>query len=101
LGLTTVSLGKGAALNYEAPFVIAFFLTRLLDYNLDGNYVKEQSKILQSITLADVNALAKKHLKYNNVNIVIVGDKAANLDKIKKLGYEVKVFDVNGMEEKK
>ncbi len=100
LTFTKSSLGQSDALKYEAPFQKASFLKRLLDYNLDGNYVKQQSAILKSITLADLNALAKKKLNYNNVNIIIVGDKAANLDRIKKLGYDVKLLDVNGNEVK-
>ena len=100
LAFTKSSLGQSDALKYEAPFQKASFLKRLLDYNLDGSYVKQQTQILQTITLADLNALAKKKLNYNNVNIVIVGDKAANLDKIKKLGYDVKVLDLNGKEVK-
>jgi zinc protease len=98
LAFTKSSLGQSDALKYEAPFQKASFLKRLLDYNLDGNYVKQQSQILQSITLKDVNDLAKKKLNYNSVNIVIVGDKETNLDKVKKLGYDVKVLDVNGNE---
>lgn len=98
LTFTKSSLGQSDALKYEAPFQKASFLKRLLDYNLDGTYVKNQNKILQSITLAELNAMAKKKYTYNNVNIVIVGDKATNLEKVKKLGYEVKVVDVNGNE---
>lgn len=100
LSFTKSSLGQSDALKYEAPFQKASFLKRLLDYNLDGNYVKEQSKILQNISLADVNALAKKKYNYNNVNILIVGDKATYLEKVKKLGYDVKVVDFNGNEVK-
>ncbi|HXB41193.1 MAG TPA: pitrilysin family protein [Bacteroidia bacterium] len=100
LTFTKSSLGQADALKYESPFQKAGFLKRLLDYNLDGNYVKQQNQILQSITLAELNALAKKKLNYNNVNILIVGDKATNLEKIKKLGYDVKVLDLNGNEVK-
>jgi len=100
LSFTKSSLGQSDALKYEAPFQKAIFLKRLLDYNLDGNYVKQQSEILQNITLAELNALAKKKYNYNNVNILIVGDKETYLEKVKKLGYDVKVVDVNGNEVK-
>ncbi len=100
LAFTKNSLGQSDALKFEAPFQKASFLKRLLDYNLDGNYIKQQNQVLQSITLNEINVLAKKHLKYTAVNIVIVGDKQANLDKIKKLGYDVKVLDANGNEVK-
>lgn len=96
LTFTKSSLGQSDALKYEAPFQKASFLKRLLEYNLDGNYVKQQSQILQSVTLNEMNALAKKKLNYNNVNILIVGDKESNLDKVKKLGYDVQVIDLGG-----
>ncbi len=100
LAFTKSSLGQSDALKYEAPFQKASFLKRLLDYNLDGNYVKTQSSILQGITLEELNKMAKKKYNYNNVNILIVGDKATYLEKVKKLGYDVKVVDTNGMEVK-
>jgi zinc protease len=100
LTFTKSSLGQADALKYESPFQKAGFLKRLLDFNLDGNYVKQQNQVLQSLTQSELNALAKKYLTYNNVNIVVVGDKQTNLERIKKLGYEVKLLDVNGVEVK-
>ena len=98
LGFTKNSMGQSDALKYEAPFQKAMFLKRLVDYNLSGNFVAQQSQILTSISQAEINALANKHLPFNNVNIIIVGDKQTNLDKIKKLGYDVKLLDVTGKE---
>ncbi len=98
LGFTKSSMGQSDALKYESPFQKAAFLKRLVDYNLDGSYVAKQSQILSSISQAEINDLAKKHLPYGNVNIIIVGDKQTNLDKIKKLGYDVKLLDVTGKE---
>ena len=98
LNFTKNSMGQSDALKYEAPFQKAAFLKRLVDYNLTGNYVNQQSQILTAITQTEINALAKKHLPYNNVNIIIVGDKQSNLEKIKKLGYDVKLLDVTGKE---
>ncbi|HXU27536.1 MAG TPA: insulinase family protein, partial [Bacteroidia bacterium] len=98
LGFTKSSMGQSDALKYESPFQKAAFLKRLVDYNLNGNFVTQQSQILSSISQAEINGLAKKHLPYNNVNIIIVGDKQTNLDKIKKLGYDVKLLDVTGKE---
>jgi zinc protease len=100
LSFTRSSIGQSDALKFEAPFQKASFLKRLLDFNLDGNYVKQQNQILQSIQLNELNSLARKKLNYNNMNIVVVGDKEANLEKVKKLGYEVKLIDVYGNEVK-
>ncbi|MEO8761356.1 MAG: pitrilysin family protein, partial [Bacteroidia bacterium] len=89
LGFTKSSMGQNDALKYEAPFQKAVFLKHIVDYNLTGNFVTQQSEILSAISQTEINGLAKKHLPYNNVNIIIVGDKQTNLDKIKKLGYDV------------
>ena len=100
LAFTRSSLGQSDALKFEAPFQKAMFLKRLLDHNLNGDYVKQQNQILQGISLGELNALAKKKLNISQVNIVVVGDKESNLEKVKKLGYEVKEVDVNGNEVK-
>ncbi len=98
LGFTKSSMAQSDALKYESPFQKAAFLKRIADYNLSGNFVRQQSQILSAISQTEINGLAKKHLPYNKVNIIIVGDKQTNLDKIKKLGYDVKLLDVNGKE---
>jgi zinc protease len=67
-----------------------------LEYNLPKDYVSVQTRILNGITKAEINDYAKKYLPYNNMVVVIVGDKATNLDKVKKLGYEVIEIDTNG-----
>jgi len=40
--------------------------------------------------------LAKRYLPYDKMIVVVVGDKATNFEKIKKLGYEVSEIDANG-----
>ncbi len=95
LSFTKNSMGQADALKYEAPQQKAGFMKRILDYNLDASYVDAQNKILKSITKEEINQLAKKNLKYNNMIIVVVGDKESNLEKVKKLGYEVIELDLN------
>ncbi|MFL5752103.1 MAG: M16 family metallopeptidase, partial [Bacteroidia bacterium] len=96
LSFTRHSMGQADALKYEAPQQKAGFMKRLLDYNLKPSYVKEQNLILESISMKDINSLAKKNLDYEHMVIVVVGDKESNLEKVKKLGYEVVELDVNG-----
>jgi zinc protease len=92
------AMAQSDALKYESPFQKLGFIKRILDYNLDKNYVSQQAAILKSITKADIDARAKKHLPYNNMIILVVGDKASNFDKVKALGYDVTELDVNGNE---
>jgi zinc protease len=92
------AMGQADALKYESGFQKLGFVKRILDYNLDKNYVSQQADILKSITKADVDTRAKKYLPYNNMVILIVGDKASNFDKVKKLGYDIAELDLNGNE---
>lgn len=88
--------GQRDALAYETGNQKAGFIRRILDYNLPGNYVETQNKILKAITKEEINALAKKWLPYNNMNILLVGDKKQILPGLEKLGYEIVELDVDG-----
>jgi zinc protease len=96
LNFTRSAMAQSDALKYESPSQKLGFIKRILDYNLDKNYVSQQADILKSITKADIDARAKKYLPYANVDILIVGDKASNFDKVKALGYEMVELDLNG-----
>jgi len=73
-----------------------YFIKRVLDYNLSKDYVSKQTDLLNKINKEDINLLAKKYLPFNNMVVVVVGDRATNLEKVKKLGYEVIEIDSNG-----
>ena len=90
------AMGQRDALRYETGAQKASFIGRILEYNLPANYVDVQNKILQSMTAAQLKATANKHIKPEKMNILLVGDKATILDKVKKLGYEVVELDADG-----
>ncbi len=92
------AMAQADALKYESPFQKLGFVKRILDYDLPKDYVKQQADILKNITKDDINARAKKYLPYNNMAILVVGDKATNFDKVKALGYDVTELDLNGNE---
>lgn len=83
------SIGQRDARRYETPFQKAGFLGTIIRYNLDGDFVKKQAKIINSITKEEIDALAKKYLDLDNAYILVVGDAAAHKEKLKALGYEV------------
>ncbi len=87
------SIGQGDARKYETPSQKALFLSRIVHFGLDGKYVDEQNKIINKMTIADVNALTKKHLPYTTMNIVVVGDKESILPGLQKLGYDIVELD--------
>jgi zinc protease len=90
------SIGQQDALKYETADQKAGFIKRILDYNLSKDFVNEQQTIIKNITKEELNAIAKKHLPYNHMTIVVVGSREKYLDKIKALGYEVIDVDADG-----
>ena len=96
LTFTKNAMMQSDALKYESPQQKLGFIKRVMDYNLSKDYVAQQTTMLSNITVEKVNALAKKYLPYDNMVVVVVGDKASNLEKIKKLGFEVVEIDANG-----
>jgi zinc protease len=89
------AISQAEALRYEEPGQKLFFLKRIIDYNLPEDYTVKQNQVLQSMTKAEINALAKKWFNPDQMVISIVGDKAKIGDKLKALGYEVVEMDNN------
>jgi zinc protease len=96
LEFTKSALGQRDALLYETPSQKSGFVARLLEYNLEGTYVDVQNKILSEMNKSQSDALAKKWLQTNNLNILLVGDKAKIMEGLKKFGYPIVELDVDG-----
>jgi len=93
---TKNAIGQRDALLYETGTQKAGFIRRILDYNLPGNFAEQQNKILASMTKKEINALSKKWLVADKMNILLVGDKAKILQGLQKLGYDIVELDVDG-----
>ncbi|MFL5765984.1 MAG: M16 family metallopeptidase [Bacteroidia bacterium] len=96
LAFTKSSMGQSEALKYETAMQKAGFIKRIMDYNLDKDFTIKQNEILKNMTKADVDAIAKKNLPYNNMAMLVVGDKSKVFEPLKKLGYEVVELDTDG-----
>lgn len=90
------AIGQRDALRYETGFQKAGFIRNILDYNLPANYTEIQAKILKGMTKEQINALAKKYIDPNKLNMLLVGDKAKILPGLQKLGYPIVELDVDG-----
>jgi zinc protease len=90
------SIGQRDAREYETPRQKARFLGRIIHYDLDKDYVKEQTKIINSITKPEIDEYAKKYLKDDQMYIVVVGDEASNRVGLERLGYEIVLVDERG-----
>lgn len=96
LAFTKSSMSQSEALKYETARQKAGFIKNIMDYNLDKNYTVKQNEILKNITKKEIDALAKKYLPYQNMSILVVGDKSKVFESITKLGYEVIELDTDG-----
>ena len=67
-----------------------------MTYDLKPSFIDEQAEILQGMTKADIDALARKHLNLDEMIMVVVGDKAKYMDEIEALGYTVVEVDADG-----
>jgi zinc protease len=65
-----------------------------LAYNLDSDYTKKQTAVLDAITKQEIDALAKKYVDMRKMAIVVVGDKATILEELSKLPYEIEVRSI-------
>ena len=96
LAFTKNSIGQSEALEYETPYDKLNLLSKILEYDLPKGFNKEQQKVLNQMTVEEVNALAKKYLKTNQLAIVVVGDKKTVWDDLVKLGYPMIELDADG-----
>ena len=70
----------------ESPQTIAGFALNTAKYNLPKDYYNNYLKYADAVTLADVQATAKKFIRPDNAHIVIVGKSADVADKLKAFG---------------
>ena len=96
LAFTRKSIGQRDARSYETPGQKLGFLSQILVYDLDEDFVDEQNQILASIGQEELNELASKHLDMEDMIIVVVGDKATILPDLEGLGYEIVELDADG-----
>lgn len=96
LVFTQNSMTLNELLKYETPSQKAGFLKTILEHNLSKDFTVQQNNIVKSISVEEVNNFAKKSLPYNNMIILIIGDKAKVYGKLLNLGYEVNEIHFDG-----
>lgn len=96
LAFTKSSLGQSDARAYETPRQKLGFLSRMATYDLDAGHVDEQAAILDAMSKADMDALAKTHLNLDDMIMIVVGDKATVYDDVAALGYKMVDVDADG-----
>jgi zinc protease len=90
------AIGQRDARAYETPNQKLGFLSEIMTYSLDKTFVDEQNAILANINKAELNLLAAKHLKLDEMITVIVGDKAKVMDSLKPMFDKIVELDEEG-----
>ena len=83
------------ARSLESPQTIASFAINTAVNNLEEEFYADYLKKLDAVTVADVNAAAKKYIKPNNAYIIVVGKASEIENKLKKFG-PIVYYDVDG-----
>ena len=72
-------------MKYETPNQKIGFLNRILSYDLDASYIDEQSNILSTMTLGEINDIASNEIRKDDLAIVVVGNKYLIKEKLENL----------------
>jgi len=96
LTFTKSAIGQRDARAYETPGQKLGFLSRMATYDLNPSFIDTQNDILANMTKAEIDALADKHLKLEEMIMVVVGDKAKVMKEVSDLGYKVVEIDADG-----
>jgi zinc protease len=67
-----------------------------MTYSLDKTFVDDQNTILANIDKAELNLLAAKHLKLDEMITVVVGDKAKVMESLKPMFEKIVELDAEG-----
>lgn len=97
LSFTKNSLLKSNALRFETIAALRMMLSQIAKYNLPFDFVKNQEKQIQQMTIDEHKMLAQKYLHPDKMIYLIVGDKATQFEKLKELGFgEPVLLDKDG-----
>ncbi len=92
LEVTKGFMTKSSARKFETLGSKLAMLRNIAIYNWDRNYVKQQEKIVQNITLGEIKELAAEYTNPNKMYYLIVGDAATQFERMKELGFGEPVF---------
>ncbi len=93
---TTTAGNFGRSL--ESPQTIANFALNIFRYNLPKDYYNQYLKKVDAVTVADIQAMAKKYIKPENCNIIVVGNKDQVAENLLKFDADGKIdfYDAYG-----
>jgi len=78
------------ARSLESPQTLARYALNIVKYDLPADYYETYLEKLEAVSVSDITIMAKKYIRPDNANIVVVGNKDEVADKLKK-------FDADGV----
>ncbi len=96
LAFTKNAIGQSEALDYETPGQKSRLLGQIIEYDLNSDFVIRQQQIINNLTIERVNELASKHLPFEEMILLVVGDKMLIEDDLINLGYNIVELDSEG-----
>ncbi len=98
LQLSKTSTAGNFGRSLESPQTIANFALNTFRYNLPKDYYNNYLKNVDAVTVSDIQMAAKKYIKPENCNIIVIGNKDNVADKLKKFDAdgEVDFYDAYG-----
>jgi zinc protease len=87
---------KGSTLDYETLGAKLGLLGEISKYKRPLRFVEEDQQRLVKMSLADYRSIIGKHFNEADMVYVVVGDKATQLEEVKKLGKKVVQLDTAG-----
>lgn len=90
---TRRAIGLKDALSYETPNHKVNVIAQTQRYNLAPGWRRKQHRILQNITVQELNELARKLLDPEKMITVVVGDKTEVFSQLEFLGWPVIEID--------
>lgn len=84
LQLAKNSMAGSFARGLESSSTLARYAKNIVKYDLAPDYYETYLQRLQAVTIADVQNIARKHIRPDNANIVVVGNQDEIVDKLVK-----------------
>jgi zinc protease len=101
LKFTKNALIKSNARRFETQSSLLGMLQEISTYDLPANYIENEEKIINEMTLEQHGQLASKYLDESRMAYVVVGDAATQFAQFKEMDFdEVKLMNKDGEEEK-
>lgn len=83
LNETKDAIIRSKAFAFETQFGLVSMLNNIYQYGLPSDYVKQEEKVVNSITMDDIKKLADEYLDEDELVYVVVGDAKTQFKKIK------------------